>query len=626
MEFMELMLYGETVNLSDDYISSCRIRKEFYLIAQEGVEKFSKIYDQYNSLGDVVSYMPIAVENFYVEIAERSVVLLRNYGIYTENSESFLKKSSQYIGEFEEAHSILSEKYFQLTNQKEEEKQYRAYKKEARTRLVGGGFGVSGAIKGMAVAGSVNLATGIVHSIFNSIDGAITNSQINRELKKIYKEEENKHSILQGIFSDINFFVATFFDIVNYHSKCKLLYKPNQLFEAKNICRAVNEGVVPESEINKAIVQALKLAPYASEIYYWAYNQLGDEKGELQSFAELFGVNGDFKGMQEDENKAIEFFGEDYETIKRLYQDSDMYELLKHTLGEPLEKVATTMYLILKGENEDFVRNLYFTYAPGFEEQKLLNARQSYALLGDNEKALFLFDNTIWGNGKEGFVLTDQNLYYNGGIIDLDCVETIEYDWGIKINGIKIPTGTYSKSESEAVIEMLELFCLIREHMPEERSFNYQDGHEEQASTALRISSEEEAIDYMGRMLEGIGNSNFYRNVYPISNQEKSKKKITNASLAYKISLEEIPLLCLDNTVFGSAKDGCLVTTKGIYVHNPFEDVQKFFFDEIECIEIKGSFSKDLYVNGNEVKTSVLSGDEKKLFCSVLNGIIRDLK
>ena len=89
----------------------------------------------------------------------------------------------------------------------------------------------------------------------------------------------------------------------------------------------------------------------------------------------------------------------------------------------------------------------------------------------------------------------------------------------------------------------------------------------------------------------------------------KSQKKFMKAINAYaKLVPHEIPILCFDDTVFGGAEDGFLVTTHGIHIHNQNETSAKFVsFKDVESITLNEKFAQsELLING-EIK-AVMTG------------------
>lgn len=64
-------------------------------------------------------------------------------------------------------------------------------------------------------------------------------------------------------------------------------------------------------------------------------------------------------------------------------------------------------------------------------KKRLENAVKTYASITNGEKVLFWYDNTMTGSGKEGFVITNQNIHfsnkYGAGKISWNSIERVEY-------------------------------------------------------------------------------------------------------------------------------------------------------------------------------------------------------
>jgi len=57
--------------------------------------------------------------------------------------------------------------------------------------------------------------------------------------------------------------------------------------------------------------------------------------------------------------------------------------------------------------------------APAIPEKKLKNAIDAYAKTVDAERVLFLYDDTVFGSAKEGFLITDSGFYYKSILNEL---------------------------------------------------------------------------------------------------------------------------------------------------------------------------------------------------------------
>jgi hypothetical protein len=100
------------------------------------------------------------------------------------------------------------------------------------------------------------------------------------------------------------------------------------------------------------------------------------------------------------------------------------------------------------------------------------------------------------------------------------------------------------------------------------------------------------------------------------------EKKISNAKSKMKCT-EQFVIMLIDNTVFGSAKDGAIVTPKGLYVHNIGETEKFIEWTKIHTVEAKSSLtSVSLYINGQDfLKMNVTSKKASHAFVSLVQQI-----
>ena len=75
----------------------------------------------------------------------------------------------------------------------------REERKESRGRVVGGGFGLGGALTGMATAGAMNAVSGAGHSIINAIGNASSEWEAKVAKKKLYESDDTISVLKEGI-------------------------------------------------------------------------------------------------------------------------------------------------------------------------------------------------------------------------------------------------------------------------------------------------------------------------------------------------------------------------------------------------------------------------------------------
>jgi len=95
-------------------------------------------------------------------------------------------------------------------------------------------------------------------------------------------------------------------------------------------------------------------------------------------------------------------------------------------------------------------------------------------------------------------------------------------------------------------------------------------------------------------------------------------KLVSNAigSFGFSVSPQEIAVL-LDDTLFGSGKDGCLVCEGRILFKEAFSDAIEYSYDDINLLQIDGS---EVFINGRKVHKFTMPEKKDLKFCfEVLN-------
>ena len=75
--------------------------------------------------------------------------------------------------------------------------------------------------------------------------------------------------------------------------------------------------------------------------------------------------------------------------------------------------------------------------------------------------------------------------------------------------------------------------------------------------------------------------------------------KNVQKSYAKGVGTREV-LILIDNTTFGSAKDGALFTDKAIYAHNMMSQSQKYSYRDIRNVAFLPGLTSNLVINGTK--------------------------
>ena len=251
---------------------------------------------------------------------------------------------------------------------------------------------------------------------------------------------------------------------------------------------------------------------------------------------------------------------------------------------------------------------------------------------------------------KEGFVITNFRLvwHYSDGSdhydVDLEDIQRVEAGRSVLARVMQITDVTGKKYPKiyltgmdaiDIFVQQLNEFVAVMNGVDDEDVSDWPVYEDEQNynRTPVTRSQPQERVANADALANFIVQTfarrefMFDRYIYPFGRDDKSNEKIAKAVNAYaNLKGGEVPLVCCDITAFGGAEDGLLITDKGIYVHNSFDNVQYFPYESISSIELKGFLSKDIYINGFKIESPAgFDNSEKQNFAALLQHFMNNL-
>lgn len=275
----EFMLFDQTINFTDKQIARAKIHQRFgsYADAAEEITKIAYL-NRINSYKDLIadngSIIQIVVNMFF----EPTMKFIVENKIYDFSDKDLLSKFNQENTISEEMEDLLKP-FDEIIQANASAQQYREFRKESRGRVVGGGFGFEGAVKGMATAGAMNAAAGIGHSIFNSIGNALDNAAAQDAMNKIFKDEnlicEYAEIAYQAVI-DIEKIVLELFEKKNLAAPAGIMSDGGEA-----IFENLKKGRIPKQEMPQIFIGLIQEAPYGFRIYDWGRNNFPEYKETL---------------------------------------------------------------------------------------------------------------------------------------------------------------------------------------------------------------------------------------------------------------------------------------------------------------------------------------------------------
>ena len=293
------------------------------------------------------------------------------------------------------------------------------------------------------------------------------------------------------------------------------------------------------------------------------------------------------------------------------------------------------------------VSKIYFNLQIKKNQTKIFSAQKAYAPGVEIKNVIFVFDDTLFGSAKDGILVTDKSIYVHNMLeqpvkVDHDQIENFsvresEKKKYIFINEtIKINLTAYEPAKMEKLLELLreinETFSdrstapssrtstTVASILPQQaspsplqrNSTSSQTAKSERDirqrdvfSTSQQDNNKFELKEYIRLLTEQYGTLS---KVYFKDSCSNSLSKIKAARKTYaKEAVNENAIFVFDDTTFGAADDGFLVTNKNIYVHNMDEEPFVISHGEIDSFSIKKTFLDRKILINNSLKIN-LSG------------------
>ncbi|AYG95608.1 hypothetical protein D8I30_10765 [Brevundimonas naejangsanensis] len=191
-----------------------------------------------------------------------------------------------------EKYERIRDQYVSITASAAEREALRAEAGQNTPSVMGGGFGVEGAVRGMAVATAANAAIGLVHGAANAAGKAVAASGDRRKKQELLKDPQTRE-VLAGVLRDIAVegyrLVA---DIVNSerNEPGYDVVTAEAGRRAAALAENVGAGRVPAEEVPAVLVEAIGLDPFLEKPWRLWVEKMGDRDGSLVRAAEDLGL------------------------------------------------------------------------------------------------------------------------------------------------------------------------------------------------------------------------------------------------------------------------------------------------------------------------------------------------
>lgn len=172
-------------------------------------------------------------------------------------------------------------------------------RKNSRSHWQGGGFGLSGAIKGALTASVLNAGSSMLHGVSNAISSYYDNKDKDAYKKAVHSSLDIYNEFSNALFKSYDHIK---YIIIKIMQKENLLSQEYDFIENKDLCireingilKAFDGSIVEEEELKNYLSNLLVKYPYVSETYKIYFSLFGDSNKEKLLLTKKYGLYNEY--------------------------------------------------------------------------------------------------------------------------------------------------------------------------------------------------------------------------------------------------------------------------------------------------------------------------------------------
>ena len=290
----EYALFDRTISFQDSEIRFVQLQQFAWKAQKDVGDRFDVWYLKCLSIETVLStfedfardtIQTVALAPLYEELIKCEIYDISQQRFYSSCLD--LDQAQEGLYSVEENHNRI------LGRQAEEER-YRELRKATRSRWQGGGFGLSGALKGAATAGALNMMSGLGHSVVNAVGntGSAMAAAGSKTALFAQAQPQLKEALCQSVLDSVNCFL-------HFINEKRSGYIRGSFDEEKARALFENAQSVPGKR-EELLLKSVTYCPWSSSTLKYIFVNYPDERRKVWKLAKDFGVD-----LSESFNAAI---------------------------------------------------------------------------------------------------------------------------------------------------------------------------------------------------------------------------------------------------------------------------------------------------------------------------------
>ena len=289
-----LSIAGRSFLVTQERKQYTDLRKKFQGMAYDAKKSFLEEYkSNFKDMDALHSDCKSVAQQYLINAIEVAMQEMIKYDIKDVSDSLFTLKYVAPLITWDEDFAIIDDKYLQIGLKESDLDAYRENRKNDRARMIGGGFGVEGAAKGVLIAEATNLALGWVYEVIDTLETAFSSHTAQKKKAELYNDLSTKGYLSNSIYNLVFKVHKALTNLINSRHQNRPLCDVSDEDAEKSIglFENVSKGRITGDKSDACLIDALVLNPYEPSLYFLWLDRNGDANGGLEDVASYFGVD-----------------------------------------------------------------------------------------------------------------------------------------------------------------------------------------------------------------------------------------------------------------------------------------------------------------------------------------------
>lgn len=297
LDTRQFSLFSNQILFDGNLISVIEVQKIFREFSWKKTEKFVELYNsKINTLDDLFD---IGLPQFISDVSESinlGVEILLKHGVDHIDNSSLTDLASEYI-DIEEVWKPIVDAAKKIEETADKLAMYRNVQRASRSRWQGGGFGITGAMKGALTAGAMNITTSAFRGIGDSLTNSSDRAKIAKMKKNVISNGDTLSILRNGIYNCCLDIFSPVYEIL--YDEGILVYDfedmKNQNARLNNYLQLHHNKKLDTNELVSFLCECIQKHPFDRRYYVELYKLNLANRKDILPIASFVGMKGEYQ-------------------------------------------------------------------------------------------------------------------------------------------------------------------------------------------------------------------------------------------------------------------------------------------------------------------------------------------